>query len=109
MPRRPRAQVQTRRKRMPPPPVRRTLPPEPVDTAAVEAEDSLQAAPAAAYIRRRPNDGVRPTTTESVRSPARTGRALVTDYGYVLAELEKVGYTFAVLILLLLVVARLLR
>jgi len=34
---------------------------------------------------------------------------LVTDYGYVLAELEKVGYTFAVLILLLLVVARLLR
>jgi len=65
----------------------------------------------APYIRRRP--GADPATgipdATAARAPGRQARALVTDYGYVLAELEKVGYTFAVLILVLIVVARLLR
>jgi len=63
------------------------------------------------YVRRRPAAEPAAGSAEAAggRAPMRQARALVTDYGYVLAELEKVGYTFAFLILLLIVVARLLH
>jgi hypothetical protein len=109
VPRRTRTPVPTKRKRTPPPASRRvvaeatdTPPPE---SLSVEADVGMNAP----YVRRRPVQEVAPSRDAVGRPPVRQARALVTDYGFVLAELEKVGYTFAVLILILIVVARLLR
>jgi hypothetical protein len=110
VPRRTRAQVQIRRKRTPPPASQRAAPEAndapPSESLSVDAD----AATNAPYVRRRPVQDAAPSRdAAAARAPVRQARALVTDYGFVLAELEKVGYTFAVLILLLVVIARLLR
>ena len=41
--------------------------------------------------------------------PGRIARPLVTDYGYIILELKRIGLTFGGLLLLLIIVARLLH
>jgi hypothetical protein len=61
------------------------------------------AQPASTFIRAR-------TVAEVVPIPApRAQRALVTDYGYIIDELKRIGITFAGLIILLIIIAYRLR
>jgi hypothetical protein len=107
VPRRTRMQAPIRRKRTPPTTTRRA--PEAVPDGQPAQDDAIE--PAAGYVRRRPlpESSQGRAGVEAGRAPVRQARALLTDYGFIVSELEKVGYTFAVLIILLIVVARLLR
>jgi hypothetical protein len=108
VPRRTRVPIQQRRKRLPPP-VRGRSAPQPA--AAPEDAEAPEPAAAVPYIARR-TDAVTSVgrTSELTRvPPVRQARALITDYGYVMSELERVGLTFGGLILLLVIVSRILR
>jgi hypothetical protein len=97
---------------------KRTVPPvsphsrsEPVldETVAVENESSEPAlvppAQPAPYVRRGP-------IVSAARPPApapRPARGLVTDYGYVVSEMKRIGLTFGGLIVLLVIISRFLQ
>jgi hypothetical protein len=108
VPRRSRGHVY--RKRTVPPPAAR----ESERTVAEEiqeeevAEDGAVFEPVsvpAPYIRRQPS--VTTARTGAAAAP-RPSRALIADYGYVVSEMKRIGITFAGLIILLIVIARLL-
>lgn len=117
VPRRSRTQLHPLRKRVPPAPVRERR--ERVEPAHEEPAEILpdelaapEAAPATApYIRRRPLEvPARPLTgAAATQAAARPSRGLFTDYGYVVSELQRIGITFAGLIVLLIILTRLLH
>jgi hypothetical protein len=116
VPRRPRAQVRPLRKRTPP--ASTVDRPRGLGVAEIapdlpEIEDGAEfaASPAPApYIRRQPVVETAPrSAAPSSALPPRPTRGLVTDYGYIVSELQRTALTFGGLIVLLLVISRLLR
>jgi hypothetical protein len=113
VPRRPRAQVRPLRKRT----VSRSTHDrrQPVDDAEIAPEslagEEIAEVPAAVpYIRRRSIAETPPRASAVGPSLApRSTRGLITDYGYVVSELQRTALTFGGLIVLLIVISRLLR
>jgi hypothetical protein len=98
---------------------KRTTPPVPAGPSAGEDRSEpdgveepvtadISTTQPAPYIRRQSAA----TTLSRAPAPAqapRAGRALVTDYGYVVGELKRIGLTFGGLIVLLIVISRFLH
>jgi hypothetical protein len=77
---------------------------------ATEEEDS-SADQGSVAVPEHPAPYIRSRPVEAVTSPLaiRASRGLITDYGYVVDELKRIGLTFGGLIVLLIVISRFLK
>ena len=69
---------------------------------------SVEGAETASQPARAPYGRGRATATVTAAPTTRASRALITDYGYVVDELKRIGLTFGGLIVLLVIIARVL-
>jgi hypothetical protein len=76
-----------------------------VDAAepGISQDSGVAASTAAPYMRSRPVEAAAGAAT------FRASRGLITDYGYVVDELKRIGLTFGGLIVLLIVISRFLK
>ncbi|HTE85726.1 MAG TPA: hypothetical protein VK821_13430 [Dehalococcoidia bacterium] len=83
----------------------------PVLEPSAETDDGSDvASPAAVPTEQAPSPYIRRRAPVAVAAPAastaRAARTLITDYGYVVGELKRIGLTFGGLIVLLILIAR---
>jgi hypothetical protein len=77
---------------------------------AIDGDEALTVqSPVAAPAQPAPYARTRPVEAAVAAPATRAGRGLITDYGYVVDELKRIGLTFSGLIVLLIVISRFLK